>query len=103
MSGDGILPRTYRMLRISMGEGSKVQSLEPPSGMDWKTREEVTRKIGDAWLTSRKAALARVPSVIAPYTWNYLLNPEHPDAKHVRIAEIIPERFDGRLFRLGGR
>jgi len=64
---------------------------------------KLTRSIGDVWLTSMKSALARVPSVIVPRTWNYLLNPAHPDAKQVQVAEVIRERFDNRLFRFGGR
>jgi RES domain-containing protein len=63
----------------------------------------LTRQIGDAWLASLETALARVPSAILPRTWNYLLNPEHPDAKQVQIAEVIKERFDNRLFRFGTR
>jgi RES domain-containing protein len=98
---EGILPRTYQLLRISIGAASEIKLLEPSSGINWKLQEEVTRKIGDAWLTLRETVLARVPSVIAPYTWNYLLNPEHPDAKRVTIAEVIRERFDNRLFRFG--
>jgi RES domain-containing protein len=47
--------------------------------------------------------LVRVPSAIAPQTWNYLLNPEHPDAKQVQVAEVIREQFDNRLFRFGAR
>jgi len=31
------------------------------------------------------------------------LNPEHPDATQVQIAEVIRERFDNRLFRFGTR
>ncbi len=46
---------------------------------------------------------ARVPSAIVPRTWNYLLNPLHPDAKRLEIAEVIRERFDNRLFRFGSR
>jgi len=38
-----------------------------------------------------------------PHTWNYMLNPEHPDATQVQIAEVIRERFDNRLFRFGTR
>jgi RES domain-containing protein len=98
---EGILPRTYQLLRISMGVASEIKSLEPPSGLDWKVQEGVTRKIGDAWLALRESPLARVPSAIAPYTWNYLLNPEHPEARHARIVEVIKERFDNRLFRFG--
>jgi RES domain-containing protein len=59
--------------------------------------------MGDAWLVSLETPLARVPSAIAPQTWNYLLNPEHPDAKQVQVAEVIKERFDNRLFRFGVR
>jgi RES domain-containing protein len=56
-----------------------------------------------AWLASLEAPLARVPSAIAPETWNYLLNPEHPEAKQIEIAAVIKERFDNRLFRFGAR
>jgi RES domain-containing protein len=50
-----------------------------------------------------QTAWARVPSAIAPQTWNYLLNPEHSEAKKVKIVETIQERFDNRLFRFGTR
>jgi RES domain-containing protein len=59
--------------------------------------------MGDAWLALRESPLARVPSAIAPQTWNYLLNPEHPDAKKIEVAEVVRERFDNRLFRFGAR
>ncbi len=55
---------------------------------------EFTRNIGDAWLAGRKTALARVPSAIVPRTWNYLLNPEHPEACQLPAAEAIKERLD---------
>ena len=103
MKPDGILPRSYQLLRISVRATSSVQPLEPPFGVDWKLNEEFTRKVGDTWLSSLETVLARIPSAIAPYTWNYLLNPEHPDAKQVEIAEVIKERFDNRLFRFGPR
>jgi hypothetical protein len=38
-----------------------------------------------------------------PHTWNYLLNPEHPEARRARVIEVIKERFDNRLFRFGAR
>jgi RES domain-containing protein len=44
-----------------------------------------------------------VPSAIAPQTWNYLLNPQHPNAGQVQVAEVIREQFDNRLFRFGAR
>jgi RES domain-containing protein len=100
---DGFLPRTYQLLRISIGVASKIKSLDLPSGIDWKVQEGLTRRIGDTWLDSRETSLARVPSAVAPYTWNYLLNPDHPDAMEARIIEIIREQFDNRLFGFGSR
>jgi RES domain-containing protein len=97
---DGILPRTYQLLQISAPEALETKELSSISPADWKERPEFTRAIGDAWLESASTPLARVPSAIMPHTWNYLLNPAHPDAPQVKIEEVIHERFDNRLFRL---
>jgi RES domain-containing protein len=94
-------PDFYTLLKITVPDGLAIQSLDPPAESDWKHDLELTRRIGDAWLASLKTPLARVPSVLAPHTWNYLLNPEHPDAKKIEIAEVIKERLDNRLFRFG--
>ena len=96
-------PDFYTLLKISVPDGIAIQPLDPPAESDWKRDLELTRRIGDAWLASLETPLARVPSVIAPQTWNYLLNPEHPDAKKIEVAEVIRERFDNRLFRFGAR
>ncbi len=96
-------PDFYTLLKISVPEGRAIQLLDPPVGTEWKQDLDLTRSIGDAWLASLESPLARVPSAIAPHTWNYLLNPEHPDSAQVQVAEVISERFDNRLFRFGTR
>ena len=96
-------PDCYTLLKISVLDGVAIQTVDPPAGAEWKQNLELTRRRGDIWLASFETALARVPSAIAPHTWNCLLNPEHPDAEQVKIAEVIRERFDNRLFRFGSR
>jgi RES domain-containing protein len=103
LNQDGILPRFYQLLQIAVPEPLATKQLNAITPTDWKEHTEFTRALGDAWLASRETPLARVPSVIVPHTWNYLFNPEHPDAKKIEIAEVIKERFDGRLFRFGPR
>jgi RES domain-containing protein len=103
MVEDAILPRFYQLLQIAVPDELAIKSLTVLAPTDWREQPEFTRSIGDAWLASQETALARVPSAIAPHTWNYLLNPAHPDARQVRVAEVIKERFDNRLFRLGAR
>jgi RES domain-containing protein len=100
---EGGLPRIYTLLKIEASDDLSVKQLNAIAPTDWKERPEFTRNLGDAWLASRESPLARVPSAIAPQTWNYLLNPEHPDAKKIEVAEVIRERFDNRLFRFGAR
>jgi RES domain-containing protein len=38
-----------------------------------------------------------LPSVISPADTNFLLNPEHPDFKRIRIAPAVDYNFDPRL------
>ncbi len=95
------LPRIYTMLRIESSDDATVRELGTPAIAQWRERPKLTQRIGDAWLASRETPLARVPSAIVPRTWNYLLNPEHPKASEVQIAEVIKERFDNLLFRFG--
>lgn len=103
MYDDAFLPRFYQLLKIAVPDELAIKPLNALAPADWKERFEFTRAIGDAWLASMETALARVPSVLAPQTWNYLLNPEHPDAKQVVVAEVIREQFDNRLFQFGSR
>lgn len=55
------------------------------------------KEIGDRWVRERRSAVLAVPSVISPAETNFLLNPEHPDFKHIRIASPIDFEFDSRL------
>jgi RES domain-containing protein len=91
------LPPIYKLLRITVPDRLKIPTLTIPTGDSWKTDETITRKIGDTWLKSRRSALARVPSAILPDTFNYLLNPLHPDATRITIAETHNAILDPRL------
>lgn len=100
---DGDLPRTYQLLRVVIPEELATTTLNALAPVGWMEHPGFTQQLGDVWLASQETSLARVPSAIVSRTWNYLLNPEHPDAKQVQVAEIIQERFDNRLFRFGTR
>jgi RES domain-containing protein len=96
----GRLPPSYQLLEISAGEVAVKQLLlRAPVG--WAERILLTRFLGDEWLDQAETALARVPSAIVPRTWNYLLNPDHPDAAKLKIESATREHFDNRFFRFG--
>lgn len=93
------LPPAYTLLRVSVPSTRRIPQLKLPAGDSWKSDLTLTRSLGDAWLKARRSALARVPSAILPDTFNYLLNPLHPDATRVKIAATTKAALDTRLLR----
>jgi RES domain-containing protein len=57
------------------------------------------QRIGNDWLTCADTAILRVPSVLVPSEWNYLLNPAHADFPKIIIGVRTPVRFDPRLIK----
>lgn len=55
------------------------------------------KRLGDAFIKQNKYLLMKVPSVIVPQEFNYLLNPLHPDATKIKLVEKKPFSFDARL------
>lgn len=68
---------------------------------DWNSypAPAILKRIGNAWLTSKSAALLYIPSVIDPLAKNVLINPMHPDASLLKIDELRPFTFDKRLIK----
>ena len=61
-------------------------------------RPAETVAIGDQWALQKRSVVLAVPSAISPDDRNFLLNPEHPNFKRIRIAALIDYDFDPRLF-----
>ncbi|WP_420386029.1 RES family NAD+ phosphorylase [Roseivirga sp.] len=70
-----------------------------PKGWDTKLGSyHNTQNLGKEFLSEGKAYVLKVPSVIVPMEYNYLLNPLHSVHKHAKIIEmIIPFKLDSRL------
>ena len=70
----------------------------PYTSHDWQVEQQWSKDTGDSWLNEKKTLLMRVPSVIVPSEWNYLINATHPNAKSIKVIHIEPFQFDNRLF-----
>jgi RES domain-containing protein len=94
------IPVGYQLIAVDVAGnvGSEAVAIEnlPQS---WRDDDVGTRAAGDRWLAGSRTALLQVPSAIVPFTWNWLLNPSHPEAQSVKIADVVQARFDRRLFR----
>jgi RES domain-containing protein len=58
-----------------------------------------SQNLGDRWLVAQASAVLRVPSVIVPKEYNYLLNPKHPEFAQIVVELPAPFTFDKRLLR----
>ena len=54
---------------------------------DWNSRpvSPSIKSVGDRWAKKRESAVLKVPSVVVPEEYNYLLNPNHPDFEKITI------------------
>jgi len=94
------LPVRYRLLKIEAPDDVNVERVSVDQlPADWPDKTEVTRALGDSWLTSVSAALLTVPSAIVPETSNVLLNPAHQDAKRIVIVHVGEHAIDPRLLK----
>jgi len=94
------VPPAYQLLEISVPDPVAIENIEPQARRhqaEWKLDLAYTRALGDEWLRSKRTALAKVPSAILPDTWNYLLNPDHPQATGFAIQKSTVAIYDPRL------
>lgn len=68
-----------------------------PSDWDAKPPTLTTQIIGDDFVFQNEAAVLKVPSSIVPQEFNYLINPNHPDARSIKVISPKPMKFDSRF------
>ena len=94
------LPTDRFFVEIEIPDTIKIIELkiaDLPRGWDSKPPTSVTQHIGDDFVTTQKAAVLKVPSSIVPEECNYLINPQHPEAKKIKVIRTMPMAFDARL------
>lgn len=87
-------------LQIEVPRGVSIRQLRPAElPRSWRRypAPRSVQMLGDAWLDGRHSAVLRVPSVLIPSEFNYLINPQHPEAEHIIIVAKSPFTFDARL------
>lgn len=82
---------------VASAEGVVLPDDWDADNVDWSVGSAASQCIGDDWLARGTSLLLRVPSVVVPVGWSYLLNPAHPDARRVRTRRI-EYRPDARLW-----
>jgi RES domain-containing protein len=95
------VPDDLRLFEIELPDGAAAEQVNaadlPRSWMEPGSPE--CAAAGDRWLADAASLALAVPSAVLPEERNLLINPRHPDAARVRVAESRPFAFDLRLLR----
>jgi RES domain-containing protein len=89
----------YRLCAVTFDEAlleTVGEKMLPPNWRD-PLAPPALQHLGDDWVQSRRSAVLRVPSVVVPSEYNYLLNPLHPQFAKLEFGAPLPFEFDSRL------
>jgi RES domain-containing protein len=69
-----------------------------PDSWDAIPAENASRNYGDNWIKQGKSPVLKVPSVVVPVEFNYVLNPDHPEFNDIQIDPDQSLPMDPRFF-----
>ncbi len=85
------IPGAVEVRHVTRDNAPRNWRQEPPPAS--------TQTVGSHWLAQNQTAVLRVPSVIVPDECNYVLNPDHPDFKRIKVADPAPFSLDPRMWK----
>jgi len=94
------LPKDRFYAEIDIPDDLEILELQLeklPENWDSKPPILETQYIGDDFVKQNNAAILKVPSCIVPQEYNYLINPNHPDCKRIKIISTQRLHFDNRF------
>ncbi len=68
-----------------------------PSGWRNDPPLQELQDIGNKWMDDNRFAVFKVPSVVIPIEFNYVINPYHVDFNKIEIGAAESHTFDSRL------
>lgn len=97
----GNLPTNYQIISINLPDDIEIDELKAENlPSDWRTfpHSFSTQKIGNQFIKNNAFLVLKVPLVIVPGEFNYLINPNHNDFNKIKINAVDSFNFDERLF-----
>ena len=99
ISTNNVQPIDFSILSIFIPENSidEIPFTALKTEIDKNGLNSNFKFIGDNWIKSNSSLLLKVPSIVIPEEYNYLVNPLHKNFNKVKIVENKLFRFDNRL------
>lgn len=97
---NGVVPTgNYKTMVIEIPEVSIQEITVSELPEHWKSVKAYPQlqRLGSQWYESQEHLLLRVPSVLIPSEFNYVINTRHPDFEGVSIEALESFFWDDRL------
>lgn len=83
-----LLPPGFEILAIEIPDNSIIKPEKLPPNWDEVPAGNATKKFGDDFVKATKALAMRIPSVYDKGSFNYIINPDHPDFAKVKLVSV---------------
>ncbi len=90
----------YKLMVIEIPDSLSMETIDLASlKKDWYSIDNYVycQGLGRKWLNDLNSVILKVPSVIIKKEFNYLINPNHPDFKKIKLAGNEEFYFDNRF------
>lgn len=93
---------SFVYFRIDVPGSVKIKHVELSQlPKNWRSvpAPAATQDIGMNWVQKNETVLLRVPSMIIPSEYDYLIDPLHADFNSLKISKPSPFSFDPRMWK----
>ncbi|MEO7800858.1 MAG: RES family NAD+ phosphorylase [Ginsengibacter sp.] len=94
------LPVDYKLISLEIPDELISEIHLKKLKAEWASHYQYTQWIGEEFLKSNQSLALKVPSVIVPQEHNFLINPNHPNFKKLKLISIEPLEFDKRFYNV---
>ncbi len=97
-----IKPKDLSMATLEVPDSvsqARVAINDLPADWDAYPPPPELAKLGTEWIAANSEQLLFVPSAVVAREYNIMVNPAHPDMRHVKILQPEVYQFDQRLLR----
>ena len=94
-----LIPSDFCIIEVEVPDNNIYNLPMADLPANWKdiSQPVALRKIGDEFLKKGDHLMMKIPSAIVPEEFNFLLNPQHSDAKKIKLLKKDTFNFDERL------
>ena len=90
----------FKIMFLEIPQDLSITNIDPASlspGWDNFRNHAVSQERASSWFLSLESPVLRVPSVVLPHSFNFVINTEHKEFKKIKIIDITPLLPDPRI------